>query len=155
MLGLGHRSSIFLFVQTKLAVHGRFFVEHLPDRGRFVSAVFLIGEGLEGAVEGKRKGDGDGRGFLVSHSAERVIVNMTGQEKFRVDKVYDTIIHMFMPRTKLPKGSVSVTFRLPRPLQKILAGQARREGLSFSDLVRRALRREIKATRISSPPSEH
>lgn len=47
-----------------------------------------------------------------------------------------------------------MTFRLPRPLKTILAGKARREGLSFSDLVRRALRREIKTTRIPTPPSE-
>jgi hypothetical protein len=30
--------------------------------------MFLIGEGLEGAVEGNRKGDRDRRGFLVSHA---------------------------------------------------------------------------------------
>jgi hypothetical protein len=94
MLGFGHRSTILLFVQTKLAVDGRFFVKHFPDRGRLVPAMFLIGDRLEGPVESKRKGNRDGRGFLVSHAADGVITNMTGQEKFRVDKVYDTIIHM-------------------------------------------------------------
>jgi predicted HicB family RNase H-like nuclease len=49
-----------------------------------------------------------------------------------------------MPRTKLPQGSVSVTFRLPRHIQKGLAEKARREKLSVSQLIRRALRREIK-----------
>jgi len=53
-----------------------------------------------------------------------------------------------MPRTKLPKGSVSVTFRLPRQVQEILADKARREQISFSELVRRTLRGEIKAPRI-------
>ena len=48
-----------------------------------------------------------------------------------------------MPRTKLPKGSVPVTFRLPLQVQKILAALARREKISVSELVRRALRREI------------
>jgi hypothetical protein len=48
-----------------------------------------------------------------------------------------------MPRTKLPKGSVPVTFRLPRNLQKLLLNKARRDEVSFSELVRRALRREI------------
>jgi len=52
-----------------------------------------------------------------------------------------------MPRTKLPKGSVPVTFRLPLQVQKILAGKARREKISFSELVRRALRREIRSAR--------
>jgi predicted HicB family RNase H-like nuclease len=50
-----------------------------------------------------------------------------------------------MPRTKLPQGSVSVTFRLPRQAQKRLAERARREGLSISEFVRRVLRREIAA----------
>jgi predicted HicB family RNase H-like nuclease len=52
-----------------------------------------------------------------------------------------------MPRTKLPKGSVPVTFRLPRQVRKILTDKARREEISFSELIRRALRREIKPAR--------
>jgi predicted CopG family antitoxin len=50
-----------------------------------------------------------------------------------------------MPRTKLPRGSVPVTFRLPREVQKLLLKKARREEVSFSEVVRRALRREIQA----------
>jgi predicted HicB family RNase H-like nuclease len=57
-----------------------------------------------------------------------------------------------MPRTKLPKGSVPVTFRLPLKVQKILAGKARREKISVSELIRRALRREITAARIPISP---
>ena len=57
-----------------------------------------------------------------------------------------------MPRTNLPKGSVSVTFRVPRQVQKLLAEKARRENMSFSELIRRALRREIRAVRNSDPP---
>lgn len=79
MFGVGHRIVVLLFVHAKLGLHSRFFVKHFPDRGRFVPAVFLIGEGLEGPVEGKRKGDRDGRGFLVSHAADRVIANLTQQ----------------------------------------------------------------------------
>jgi hypothetical protein len=56
-----------------------------------------------------------------------------------------------MPRTKLPKGSVPVTFRLPRQLQEILAARARREKISFSELLRRVLRREIQTARIRPP----
>lgn len=56
-----------------------------------------------------------------------------------------------MPRTKLPKGSIPVTFRLPRQVRKILADKARREEISFSELIRRALRREINPAR-SAPP---
>ena len=48
-----------------------------------------------------------------------------------------------------------VTFRLPQQVQKILAGKARREKISFSELIRRALRREIRAARIPIPPNNH
>jgi len=47
-----------------------------------------------------------------------------------------------------------VTFRLPREVQEILAGKARREKVSFSELLRRALRREIKSARTPRPPNE-
>jgi predicted HicB family RNase H-like nuclease len=50
-----------------------------------------------------------------------------------------------MPRTKLPEGSVSVTFRLPRQTQKRLVEKARRQRLSVSEFIRRVLRREIAA----------
>ena len=40
-----------------------------------------------------------------------------------------------------------VTFRLPLQVQKILADKARREKISFSELVRRALHREISTAR--------
>jgi hypothetical protein len=48
-----------------------------------------------------------------------------------------------MPRTKLPKGSVPVTFRLPQEVQQLLLDKARREQMSFSELIRRALQREV------------
>jgi hypothetical protein len=50
-----------------------------------------------------------------------------------------------MPRTMLPKGSVPVTFRLPRQIQKLLLQKARTEQVSFSELVRRALGREVRS----------
>jgi predicted HicB family RNase H-like nuclease len=56
-----------------------------------------------------------------------------------------------MPRTKLPKGSVPVTFRLPRPIQRRWAQKARREKLSLAEFIRRALRREIEAARKEAP----
>ena len=80
MLGLGHRIVILLFVDAKLGLDSGFFVKHFPDRGRFVPTMFSVGERLEGLVEGKRKGDRNGGGFLVSHAADRVTANMTGQE---------------------------------------------------------------------------
>ena len=56
-----------------------------------------------------------------------------------------------MPRTKLPRGSVPVTFRVPRLTRLRLAEKARHEKLSLSELIRRALRREIggDGTRLS------
>lgn len=59
-----------------------------------------------------------------------------------------------MPRTKLPKGSVPVTFRLPLQIQKVLTAQARREKISVSELVRRALRREIGTATPKRPQSK-
>lgn len=56
-----------------------------------------------------------------------------------------------MPRTKLPGGSVSVTFRAPRELQKRIALRARREQLSVGEFIRRALRREVEPTRKRRP----
>jgi predicted HicB family RNase H-like nuclease len=52
-----------------------------------------------------------------------------------------------MPRTKLPEGSVPVTFRLPRQIHKLLAAKARRADLSLAEIIRRALGREIDAAR--------
>ena len=66
--------------------------------------------------------------------------------------MYETIIHIGMPRTKLPKGSVPVTFRLSREIQQRLLDKARGEEMSFSELIRRALRRELKIARPSRPP---
>jgi predicted DNA binding CopG/RHH family protein len=59
-----------------------------------------------------------------------------------------------MPRTKLPKGSVSVTFRLPRQTQTRLAEKARREQMTFSQLIRRALHREIETGRVRNRSTE-
>ena len=86
LFGVGHRLVVLLFVQVKLGLHAGFFVKQIADRGRLVPAVFLIGEGLEGTVEGKRKGDRNGRGFLVSHAADGVITHMTGQENSELTK---------------------------------------------------------------------
>jgi Ribbon-helix-helix protein, copG family len=56
-----------------------------------------------------------------------------------------------MPRTKLPKGSVPVTFRLPREIQKLLLEKAQREKTTVSELIRSALRQEITATQLARP----
>ena len=56
-----------------------------------------------------------------------------------------------MPRTKLPKGSVPVTFRLPRDVQQLLLDKARREDMTFPELIRRALRRELRSARPPEP----
>jgi hypothetical protein len=60
-----------------------------------------------------------------------------------------------MPRTKLPKGSVPVTFRLPREIQKRLLDKARRQEMSFSELIRRALHREIGSARVPGSPKRN
>lgn len=60
-----------------------------------------------------------------------------------------------MPRTKLPKGSVPVTFRLPREIQQRLLDKARREEMSFSELIRRALFREIGTARALRSPQKN
>ena len=91
--GLAQGIVISLFVKPKRGLHSGFLVKDFPDRGRLVPAVFLIGERLESAVQSQRKGNRNGRGFLVSHAGDRVIPNMTGQEN-SIDRVYDTIIHI-------------------------------------------------------------
>jgi len=58
-----------------------------------------------------------------------------------------------MPRTRLPKGSVPVTFRLPRQTHRHLAEKARREKLSLSELIRRTLHREFGTDRTEGPRS--
>jgi hypothetical protein len=60
-----------------------------------------------------------------------------------------------MPRTNLLKGSVPVTFRLPREVQQLLLDKARREKMSFPELIRRALGREIGIARPSRPPQRN
>lgn len=65
--------------------------------------------------------------------------------------MYETIIHIGMPRTKLLKGSVPVTFRLPREVQQLLLDKAQREEMSVSKLIRRALHRELRIARPSKP----
>jgi hypothetical protein len=60
-----------------------------------------------------------------------------------------------MPRTKLPKGSVPVTFRLAREVQQRLLDKARREEMSFSELIRRALHREIGTARPPGSPQRN
>jgi hypothetical protein len=52
-----------------------------------------------------------------------------------------------MPRTKLLNGSVPVTFRLPRQVRKTLIAKARCKKLSISELIRRALHREMNSAR--------
>ena len=54
MLGFGHRIVILLFVHSKLGLHPGFLVKDFANRGRLISTVFLVGQGLQGPVEGKR-----------------------------------------------------------------------------------------------------
>jgi hypothetical protein len=56
-----------------------------------------------------------------------------------------------MPRTKLPKGSVPVTFRLERKVRQLLIDRARSEDMTFSELIRRTLLRELTAGQPRSP----
>ena len=60
-----------------------------------------------------------------------------------------------MPRTKLPPGSVPLTFRLPRQTKELWAEKARRDNLSLAEFVRRALRRELEAARGRNSRHEH
>ena len=80
MLGLGQGIVIFLIVHSQLGLHSGFLVEHLPDGGGLVPAMFLIGERLQSSIESKRKGNRYGGRFLVSHSADSVTAKMREQE---------------------------------------------------------------------------
>jgi hypothetical protein len=94
MFGLGHGDGVFRFVDPEFGLHAGFFVEDLADRGRLIAAMFLIGQCLESPVEDKRKRDRNSDGFLVSHGARPCHTPYRTARKFRVDMVYDTIIHM-------------------------------------------------------------
>jgi len=48
-----------------------------------------------------------------------------------------------MSRNKSVREDVPVSFRLPADVQRLLLEKARRQDLNFSQLVRRALRREV------------
>ena len=48
-----------------------------------------------------------------------------------------------MSKKKSPNEDVPVSFRLPATVQKVLLDKARQQDLNFSQLVRRALRREL------------
>ena len=79
---------------------------------------------------------------------------MTPQAFFLLTGVLLNHTHRFMPRIKMPKSDVPVTFRLPIRVQQILIDKARREDLNFSQLVRRALRREVTANKIRMADSK-
>lgn len=57
-----------------------------------------------------------------------------------------------MSRKKSPSEDVPVSFRLPVNVQAALMEKARKEDLNFSQIVRRALRREV--TRAGIPVHE-
>jgi hypothetical protein len=56
-----------------------------------------------------------------------------------------------MPRTKLPPGSVPVTFRVPRQTKQRWTKKARRKNLSLAEFIRRSLHREIETGRGRRP----
>ena len=53
-----------------------------------------------------------------------------------------------MSKKKAARDDVPVSFRLPADLQQLLLERARQQDLNFSQLVRRALRREVQAAGI-------
>ena len=48
-----------------------------------------------------------------------------------------------MSKKKEPRDDVPVSFRLPIEIQDLLVKKAKSEDLNFSQIVRRALRREV------------
>jgi len=69
-LRLGDGDVVRLLVHAEVGLHAGLLVKHFPDRGRFVAAMFLVGQSLKGPVEGTRKSDRDCRRFLVPHATE-------------------------------------------------------------------------------------
>ncbi len=47
------------------------------------------------------------------------------------------------PRKKVFRDNTPCSVLLPAPLQRVLAEKARREDMTFSQIVRRALRKEV------------
>ena len=79
-LRLGYGGVLRLLVHAELGFHPGLLVKNLPDGGRFVAAMFLIGHGLKRAVEGTRKSDRDRGRILVPHAAERARTKRERQE---------------------------------------------------------------------------
>jgi len=69
-LRLGYGDVVRFLVHAKVGLHAGLLVKHFPDRGRFVAAMFLVGQSLKGPVEGTRKSDRDCCRFLVPHATE-------------------------------------------------------------------------------------
>ncbi len=71
--------------------------------------------------------------------------------------MYDLIIHM--SSKKRMSEDVPVSFRLPLPLRQVLQHRAKQLDLNFSQLCRRAIRRELVAAGImvesSALPARH
>jgi len=53
-----------------------------------------------------------------------------------------------MSKKKEPRDDVPVSFRLPVEIQNLLMRKAQAEDLNFSQIVRRALRREVRGAGI-------
>src|SRR2546423_13447957 len=79
-LCLSQGGTVRLFVHAKLGLHPRFLVEDFPDRGRIVSAMFLIGQSLKRSIESKWKSECDSRGFLVPHAPTVSYLIRNGKE---------------------------------------------------------------------------
>lgn len=56
-------------------------------------------------------------------------------------------MEMPAPRKRTFKNDVPCSVLLPEPLQRVLADKAHREDLTFSQIVRRALRKEVGTLR--------
>jgi hypothetical protein len=79
-LRLCYGGAVHLFAHAEIGLHPGFLVKHLPNRRRFVAAMFLIGQRLKRPIEGARKSNRDRRRFLVPHAAKCVIATRERQE---------------------------------------------------------------------------
>ena len=74
---------------------------------------------------------------------EGILFLITANEKFPLTRYNTTYYTYPMPKKKTASATAPVSVILPVPLQEMLCARAAREDLTFSQIVRRALRKEF------------
>jgi hypothetical protein len=95
------------------------------------------------APEARANKDNGRRGSSAQWHTRKGSKCLKGKQKMKLINQHSLLINAFLRREPKKRGIKSMTVRLPVRVREILVVKARREDLNFSQLVRRALRREL------------